>query len=96
MPGVVPHLIVGAVAALATAAATPMVRRFAIGSGLVVAPDERNVHTAPTPSLGGTAMLVGLLAGNGRDVGQVARNRLLGLGMIQNMNGTHSLRRDWR
>ena len=63
MPGVVPHLIVGAVAALATAAATPMVRRFAIGSGLVVAPDERNVHTAPTPSLGGTAMLVGLLAG---------------------------------
>ena len=59
MPGVVPHLIVGAVAALATAAATPMVRRFAIGSGLVVAPDERNVHTAPTPSLGGTAMLGG-------------------------------------
>ena len=63
MPGIVPHLIVGAVAALATAAATPMVRRFAIGSGLVVAPDERNVHTAPTPSLGGTAMLGGLLAG---------------------------------
>ena len=48
---------------MATAAATPIVRRFAIGSGLVVAPDERNVHTAPTPSLGGTAMLVGLLAG---------------------------------
>ena len=63
MPGVVPHLIVGAVAALATAAATPIVRRFAIGSGLVVAPDARNVHTAPTPSLGGTAMLGGLLAG---------------------------------
>jgi len=63
VPGIVPHLIVGAVAALATAAITPVVRRFAVGSGLVVAPDERNVHTAPTPSLGGTAMLGGLLAG---------------------------------
>ena len=41
-------------------------------------------------------VVVGLLAGNGRDVGQVARNRLLGLGMIQNRNGTHSLRHDWR
>ncbi|MDG2428987.1 MAG: MraY family glycosyltransferase [Acidimicrobiales bacterium] len=63
MPGIFPHLIVGVVAALATALITPIVRRFAVGSGLVVAPDERNVHTAPTPSLGGTAMLVGLLAG---------------------------------
>ncbi|HJM73114.1 MAG TPA: MraY family glycosyltransferase [Acidimicrobiales bacterium] len=63
MPGIVPHLIVGAVAALATAAATPVVRRFAVGSGLVVAPDERSVHTAPTPSLGGPSMLGGLLAG---------------------------------
>jgi UDP-GlcNAc:undecaprenyl-phosphate GlcNAc-1-phosphate transferase len=63
VPGIVPHLIVGAVAALATAAATPVVRRFAVGSGLVVAPDERSVHTAPTPSLGGPSMLGGLLAG---------------------------------
>ncbi|HAQ24178.1 MAG TPA: undecaprenyl/decaprenyl-phosphate alpha-N-acetylglucosaminyl 1-phosphate transferase [Acidimicrobiaceae bacterium] len=63
MPGIVPHLLVGAVAAVATGLATPVVRRFAISSDLVVAPDERNVHTAPTPSLGGTAMLVGLLAG---------------------------------
>ena len=63
MPGIVPHLIVGAVAALVTAAATPVVRRFAVGSGLVVAPDERSVHTAPTPSLGGPSMLGGLLAG---------------------------------
>ena len=63
MPGIVPHLVVGAVAAVATWLATPVVRRFAISSDLVVAPDERNVHTAPTPSLGGTAMLVGLLAG---------------------------------
>ena len=63
MPGIVPHLVVGAVAALVTATATPLVRRFAVGSGLLVAPDERNVHSAPTPPLGGTAMLLGLLAG---------------------------------
>ena len=63
MPGVLAHLAVGAVAAAVTASATPLVRRFAVSSGLLVAPDERNVHTAPTPSIGGTAMLLGLLAG---------------------------------
>ena len=62
MPGVLAHLAVGAVAAAVTASATPLVRRFAVASGLLVAPDERNVHTAPTPSIGGTAMLLGLLA----------------------------------
>ena len=49
MPGVLAHLAVGAVAAAVTAYATPLVRRFAVASGLLVAPDERNVHTAPTP-----------------------------------------------
>ncbi|MEO2156758.1 MAG: MraY family glycosyltransferase, partial [Acidimicrobiales bacterium] len=63
MPGVVPHLIVAAVAAVVTATATPLARRFAVGSGLLVAPGERDVHTAPTPRLGGPAMLLGLLAG---------------------------------
>ena len=63
MPGVLAHLAVGAVAAAVTVSATPLVRRFAVSSGLLVAPDERNVHTAPTPSIGGTAMLLGLLAG---------------------------------
>ena len=63
MPGVLAHLAVGAVAAAVTASATPLVRRFAVASGLLVAPDERNVHTAPTPSIGGMAMLLGLLAG---------------------------------
>ena len=63
MPGVLAHLAVGAVAAAVTASATPLVRRFAVASGLLVAPDERHVHPAPPPSLGGAAMLLGLLAG---------------------------------
>ena len=63
MPGVVPHLIVGAVAAVVTALATPLVGRFAVGRGLLVVPGVRDVHTVPTPRLGGPAMLVGLLAG---------------------------------
>lgn len=54
--------IVFGVAVLVTYASTPAVRRLAIRWGAVVLPDERRVHTRPTPTLGGLAMLLGFLA----------------------------------
>ena len=63
MPGVLAYLVVGGVAAVATGLATPLARQFAERSGLLTAPDDRDVHDMPTPSIGGPAMLVGLLAG---------------------------------
>jgi len=63
MPGVLAYLAVGGAAAVATGLATPLARQFAERSGLLTAPDDRDVHDLPTPSIGGPAMLVGLLAG---------------------------------
>ncbi|MEM9033539.1 MAG: MraY family glycosyltransferase [Actinomycetota bacterium] len=48
-----------------TALTTPLVRRLAGVLGAVVAPDERRVHRRPTATLGGMAMMAGLLAGMG-------------------------------
>jgi UDP-GlcNAc:undecaprenyl-phosphate GlcNAc-1-phosphate transferase len=53
--------IVFGVAAAVTFFATPLVRRFAIRAGAVVAPAERRVHKSPTPTLGGLAMFFGFL-----------------------------------
>ena len=53
------------VAALVTFVLTPLVRRLSIRVGAVVAPGERRVHAAPTPTLGGTAMYVAFLAAMG-------------------------------
>ena len=63
MPGVLAYLMVGGAAAVATGLATPLARQFAERSGLLTSPDDRDVHDSPTPSIGGPAMLVGLLAG---------------------------------
>ena len=63
MPGVLAYLVVGGAAAVATGLTTPLARQFAERSGLLTAPDDRDVHDLPTPSIGGPAMLVGLLAG---------------------------------
>ena len=63
MPGIVAYVAVGAVTATVTALTTPIARRVAVRSGVLVAPDDRNVHEAPTPPLGGPAMFAGLLAG---------------------------------
>ena len=63
MPGVLAYLVVGGAAAVATGLATPLARQFAERSGLLTAPDDRDVHDMPTPSIGGLAMLVGLLVG---------------------------------
>lgn len=48
-----------------TAVATPLVRHLARLIGAVVAPDDRRVHQRPTATLGGMAMMAGLLAGMG-------------------------------
>ena len=63
MPSAAAYLIVLAVVVVTTTAATPLVRHLAVPVGAVVRPDERRVHTRPTPTLGGVAMLVGMLAG---------------------------------
>jgi len=63
LPGALAFVVVGGAAAVATGVATPVVRRLAIRSGVLVAPDDRNVHESPTPTLGGTAMLFGLFVG---------------------------------
>jgi UDP-GlcNAc:undecaprenyl-phosphate GlcNAc-1-phosphate transferase len=61
-PSGVAYAIVFVVATAVTFFCVPLVRRLATRSGAVVAPDERHVHESPTPTLGGAAMLVGLLA----------------------------------
>src|SRR4051812_39580499 len=56
-------LVVGAVTTVVTLLATPLCRRLALRTGVIVAPDERRVHARPTPLLGGLAMGIGLVAG---------------------------------
>lgn len=53
------YLVVGAIAALVTFALTPLVERLARRRGWVVEPDDRRVHAAVTPDVGGIAMFVG-------------------------------------
>jgi len=57
------YLIVGAIAAVVTLFLTPLTRVLAFRVGAVASPSARKVHTAPTPSLGGLAMLGGVGAG---------------------------------
>ncbi|MFM8388444.1 MAG: glycosyltransferase family 4 protein, partial [Actinomycetota bacterium] len=59
MPDTAAYLLIGAVAAVVTFVMTPFVERFANKIGWVVMPDERRVHTLPTPDVGGIAMFVG-------------------------------------
>ncbi|HZB40134.1 MAG TPA: MraY family glycosyltransferase [Ilumatobacter sp.] len=60
-PGLADYLLIGAVAAVVTAIATPIVRVLAHRVGWVVAPNARSVHTSPIPHVGGMAMLIGFL-----------------------------------
>lgn len=59
------YILVGAVAAVTTAVATPIVRALAVRAGRVTEPDIRRVHTKATPSVGGVAMYLGFLAAFG-------------------------------
>jgi len=61
VPPLSTYVVVLAVAGVTTLAATPLVRRLAVRVGAVVKPDERRVHTRPTPTLGGIAMFIGLV-----------------------------------
>ncbi|MGD0558863.1 MAG: undecaprenyl/decaprenyl-phosphate alpha-N-acetylglucosaminyl 1-phosphate transferase [Streptosporangiaceae bacterium] len=57
------YLLVMLVAAAVTYLLTPLVRRFAVAVGAQSMPRSRDVHTTPTPRLGGIAMYIGLAAG---------------------------------
>jgi UDP-GlcNAc:undecaprenyl-phosphate GlcNAc-1-phosphate transferase len=63
MPSVRDYGVVCAVAAGVTFIVTGLVRWIAPRVGAIVQPDERRVHERPTPTLGGIAMFVGLVAG---------------------------------
>jgi UDP-GlcNAc:undecaprenyl-phosphate GlcNAc-1-phosphate transferase len=54
--------VVAAVAAVVTWMGTFVVRRLAVRFSIIVLPDERRVHERPTPTVGGAAMYLGLLA----------------------------------
>lgn len=56
------YLLVMLVAAAVTFLLTPFARWLAIRTGAVTAVRARDVHTIPTPRLGGVAMLLGLAA----------------------------------
>ena len=59
------YLLVGLIALTVTFAVTPGVRRFAQRIGAVDHPNDRKVHASPTPTLGGFAMLTGLVVAVG-------------------------------
>ena len=55
------YLLVMLVAAVVTFLATPFARWVALRTGAITAVRDRDVHTIPTPRLGGLAMLLGLV-----------------------------------
>ena len=57
------YVLVLLVAAAVTYLLTPLVRRGAIAVGALKVPRSRDVHSKPTPTLGGIAMYCGLAAG---------------------------------
>nr|WP_082535438.1 MraY family glycosyltransferase [Nonomuraea pusilla] len=57
------YLFMALIAAAVTYLLVPLVRRFAIRIGAMPEVRERDVHTTPTPRLGGLAMYGGLVAG---------------------------------
>ncbi|GAA2685080.1 MULTISPECIES: glycosyltransferase family 4 protein [Nonomuraea] len=57
------YLFMALVAAAVTYLLVPLVRRFAIRIGAMPEVRDRDVHTVPTPRLGGLAMYGGLVAG---------------------------------
>lgn len=62
MPSIGDYLLIGAVAAVTTCAATPLVARLAFRLGWLYQPNERTVHTRPMPAIGGLAMFAGFAA----------------------------------
>ena len=59
------YVLVFLVAGVVTYVTTPLVRRLAVRVGAIDVPDDRKVHSDPTPVMGGLAMFFALLAGLG-------------------------------
>jgi UDP-GlcNAc:undecaprenyl-phosphate GlcNAc-1-phosphate transferase len=59
---------IAAAAFLVAFGLTPMVRLMAIGAGALDHPDERKAHPAPTPRLGGVAIIAAFILVTGRSV----------------------------
>lgn len=57
------YLLVFVVTAGVTFAATPLVRRLSLVLGWIDRPSDRKVHPKPTPTVGGLAIYLGVLAG---------------------------------
>lgn len=57
-----PYLTVGVVAFLVTYLATPAVIRLSRALGAIDQPNDRKVHATPTPTLGGLAIFLGIMA----------------------------------
>jgi UDP-GlcNAc:undecaprenyl-phosphate GlcNAc-1-phosphate transferase len=60
---VVSYLLVFAASAGVTFVATPLVRRLSLRVGWIDRPSDRKVHPKPTPTVGGLAICLGVLAG---------------------------------
>ncbi len=54
-------LLLALAAAAVSLALTPLARRLALRAGAIDLPDERRVHTTPTPRFGGLAIAAGVL-----------------------------------
>ncbi len=61
MPSFLAYVVVGAAAALVTFVCVPIMIRLAPRLGTMVPPSERHVHTGPTPTAGGAAMILGVI-----------------------------------
>ena len=56
------YLFVGLIATVVTYVSTPLVRRLATRVGAIDQPSDRKVHANPTPTLGGLAIFIGIVA----------------------------------
>ena len=65
MPSIGAYATVLAAVVITTFASLFAIRRLAVRIGAVVRPDDRHVHERPTPTLGGLAMVIGVLVGMG-------------------------------
>lgn len=65
MPSIGAYATVLAAGVATTFGSLFAIRRLAVRIGAVVRPDDRHVHERPTPTLGGLAMVLGVLVGMG-------------------------------
>jgi UDP-GlcNAc:undecaprenyl-phosphate/decaprenyl-phosphate GlcNAc-1-phosphate transferase len=61
MVGLGAYIVVGLVAMIVTAGMTPVVRMIARRKQWLALPNERTVHSEPTPNIGGVAMFIGVV-----------------------------------